>query len=163
MEFSINNFMLDSGMIDFSNMTSYEMGRNVLLPFLLSFIILWEVLRPIKLFNKKARLVISLGISLILTTTGSFIMMSEYISQVAGSSMVIVFGIVLIGGTILWGLRTSVDIYTDMDKDKAITKIRKKIAKLTEEYRSKKDPRIWEQIEELEKRMKKLEFEARNK
>ena len=161
MEFPLNDLMLNAGLMDFSDMTYYEFGRNVILPFLLSFIILWSVLERIKFFNKRARLVISLCVSIILATTGSFIIMSEYISSVSGTSMVVIFGIVLIGGTVLWGLRAGVETYYEMDKDQAITKLRKKMAKLRKEYRVKKDPRIWEEIEDLKKRLEQLESQRR--
>lgn len=163
MEFPLNDIMLDAGLMDFSNMTYYEFGRNIILPFLLSFIILWSVLERIRFFNKSSRLIISLGISILLATTSSFIVMSEYISSVAGTSMVVIFGIVLIGGTVLWGIKSGVDTYYALDKDKAITKLREKIAKLRREYRGKRDPEILKQIKELEKRIEQLEFELKDK
>ncbi len=122
--------LLGASAIDFANMTPYELGRNVFLPFILVFVILWVVLERIHVFGKKVNIIISLGISILLATTPAFTMFSTYITEVSGTSMLVIFGILLIGGTAVWALSRGRDIYYEQAApEKKIMQLEKKIEK----------------------------------
>ena len=97
--------------VDFSNMTPYELGRNVLLPFVLVYIILWAILEKFRIFPKRINVILSLGISVLLATTPAYTILAAYITQVSGGSMLIIFGVLLVGGTLMWALGRGRDIY----------------------------------------------------
>ena len=113
--------------IDFASMTPYELARNVFLPFILVFVILWVVLDRIHVFGKRVNMVVSLGISILLATTPAFTMMSAYITEVSGTGMIVIFGILLIGGTAMWALFRGRDIYSEQSGSyRKLEKLRKK-------------------------------------
>lgn len=150
-------------LIDFIGMSPYNLWRNILTPFLLVFIILWAVLKKINIFDKKINFVISLGISFMLATSNAFVIMSTYITEVSGYAMIIVFGLVIAGGTMMWGMNRGKTIYYDQNTGKLIRKLNKKIGKLRKKYRSKKDPAILDEIDRLKERVKRLEEKQRIK
>jgi len=97
--------------VDFANITPYELGRNVLLPFVLVYIILWAILERLRIFPKRINVILSLGISILLATTPAYTILAVYITQVSGGSMVVIFGILLVGGTLMWAFGRGRDIY----------------------------------------------------
>lgn len=126
--------------VDFANMTPYEIGRNVLVPFILVFIILWNVLERIRIFNKKINVILSLGISILLATTPAFTFMAAYITQVSGGSMLLIFGILLVGGTLVWALGRGRDVYYEqIDSSKILKRLYKKRAKYHRKAREARD------------------------
>ena len=153
----------DLGMIDLSNLTSIEMWRTIFAPFALVFIILWAVLDRMKLFGKGTNIVISLSLSLMLATTESFLIMSQYITETSGNVMIMVFGVLLIGGTGFWALKRGSEIYVEQDADKHIKSIMKKINKLRGAYKRNRDPGILDRIEELEREIKRIQQEERSR
>lgn len=131
-----------SGMttIDFANMTPYELGRTVFLPFILVFVILWVVLERIHVFGKKVNIVVSLGISILLATTPAFTMLSVYITEVSGTGMLVIFGLLLIGGTAMWALFRGRDIYSEQSGSyRKLEKLRKKREKYLRKAREARE------------------------
>jgi low affinity Fe/Cu permease len=115
---------------DFANMTPYELGRNVLLPFLLVFVVLWAVLEKLHIFNRKVNIVFSLGVCIILASTPAFTVLSQFVTQISGTGMIIIFAVVLIAGTLFWAFGRGRDIYYEqVAMDKKITSLEKKIKK----------------------------------
>jgi len=128
-----NLFKIDlptATVVDFTAMTPYELGRNVLLPFVLVYIILWAILERMRVFGKRVNVILSLGISVLLATTPAYTIIAAYITQVSGSSMVIIFGILLVGGTLMWALGRGRGIYYEQVAiEKKIANLEKKIRK----------------------------------
>lgn len=135
------NFDLSSiTSVDFTNMTPYELARNVFLPFILVFVILWVVLERIHIFGKRVNIVISLGISILLATTPAFTMFSTYITEVSGTGMIMIFGILIIGGTAMWALFRGRDIYYEQSgSPKKLEKLYKKKEKYLKKARAAED------------------------
>lgn len=136
----MNIFDLNAAsMFDFANMTPYELGRNVLLPFLLVFVVFWAVLDKIHVFSRKVNIIISLGISVILATTPIFTMFTQYITQVGGTGMIVIFGVLLVGATLLWATGRGRDVYYEhVDDIKKIERLEKRRADLLKKAESEK-------------------------
>ena len=119
---------------DFSTMTPYEFGRGVLLTFILVFIVFWAILEKLRVFPKKVNVILSLGVCILLATTPAFTAFSAYITQISGTAMIFLFGVMLIGGTLAWALGRGRDVFHEqlaperklMDLEKKIQKARAK-------------------------------------
>jgi len=118
----------DLGIIDLSNLMSIEVWRTIFAPFVLVLIILWAVLDRMKLFGKKTNIIISLSLALMLATTQSFVLMSNYITEMSGSVMLSLFVILLVGGTLMWVLDRTRDVYYEQ------TPSPKRLAMYTKNY-----------------------------
>ena len=126
--------------VDFASMTPYELARNLFLPFILVFVILWVVLERIHVFGKRVNIVISLGISILLATTPAFGLLSAYITEVSGTGMLVIFGILLIGGTAMWALFRGRDIYSEQSGSyRKLEKLRKKREKYLKKAREARE------------------------
>lgn len=139
--------------IDFTNITPYMLGRNFLLPFILVYVILLAILEKLNVFDKKVNIVLSLGMCILFATTPGFAILSTYIAQIGGGSVIVIFGIVLVFGVAVWGFGRGKDIYYEqMAPEKKIAELNKKIRKA----RSKKPP-DFDTAEALERQKKQWE------
>ena len=139
---------------DFANMNPFELGRNVFLSLILVFVILFAVLEKFNMFSKKVNIIVALGISILLATTPAFTIFSAYVIEVGGSGMLMIFGILLIGGTLMWALGRGRDIYDEQvsptRKERKVLDKLEKLDKKLARARGNKRQSLLRQRERLE-------------
>lgn len=153
---------------DFANMTPYELGRNVFLPFLLVFAIFYGILSMLGIFNKKTNAIISIIMSILLATTPAFTALSLYITQLGATTAVVIFGAVFILGTAVWAINRGRDIYEETGgHSRKLIKLEKKENDLMDKYNRTTDPNkkdaMWKQVERIRREKHAVEAAMRRR
>lgn len=147
---------------DLLSMTPYEIGRNILLPFLLVFTIFYGILSMLGIFKKKSNIMISLILSILLATTPAFTTLSLYITQLGATTAIVIFGAVFILGTVFWAINRGRDIYDETGGySRKLIKLEKKENDLMDKYNRTDDPKkkdaIWKQVERIRREKRAVE------
>ncbi len=143
---------------EFFTLSAQEMMYQLLLPFLIIFVILWGILSKLNLFERKVNLVLSLSLSIIATSTEAFAMLSNYMTEISGYTVLIAFTALFIFGVATWSLRTGGEIYGIHEpisrREKRILKEMEKVNKKLKKAKGAKKDRLLKEIKILEDELK---------
>lgn len=120
-------------------LTPWDLINTFIIPFILIFAILWGILTGMRIFNKRINAVLALGLVLFLSSTNFFPMVSQWMIQLGSFVAVLAFLLLFIGGTVLWFISRSKEIYYRTNPYKAMERIRKKMAKIDRKIAKAKD------------------------
>ena len=137
--------------------TFTDLLYNFFLPFVFTFLILYSVIRLLRLFNNRISLVLSLIITLFFANTEAFVTLTTTMSQFTGGFAVALFFALFIVGAVQYAIGRGRDWQREYgDTNKEVEHLNKEIAKWEEKLRDadtdEEKDEIAETIEQLEKR-----------
>lgn len=134
---------------------------NFFLPFIFSFLILYSVIRLLRLFDNKVSVILALVITIFFANTQTFVTFTTSMSQFTGGFAIAIFFALFIFGGVQYALGRGREWRAEYGDVKGeVERLNKEIAKWEEKLRkahneSEKDE-IEETIEGLEKRRDRL-------
>jgi len=139
---------------DFMALTPEQLVYTALVPALIIFAIFWGILESMKLFGRKVNFVLALSMTIATAFSPVFSWISYYVINLASLVGVGTFGIVLIVGIIIWGLKRGLDMYYEFDPYKKLEMLERKRAEVAEKKRNigddpKKQRELTEQYNNL--------------
>ncbi|MDI6798997.1 MAG: hypothetical protein QMD12_03350 [Candidatus Aenigmarchaeota archaeon] len=133
---------------------------TAILPFVITFAILWGVLEAIKLFNKKVNIVLALAITLVAAYSGLFTLLSNYFLQFGALFGVATFVIVFVVGVIAWAAGRGREFYYEsLRPEEKSKKIGERIEKLYKEMKKARDRGDEGKMRALAEEIRRLELE----
>ncbi len=134
---------------------------NFFLPFVFSFLILYSVIRLLKLFNNKISAILALIITIFFANTQAFVTFTTTMSQFTGGFAIAIFFALFIFGAVQYAVGRGKGWEREFGNvDDEVKEINKKIAKLEEKYDETDDEHekdeIDDTIEELKRRRDRL-------
>lgn len=139
-------------------MTPFDLGRDFFMPFIMVFLIFWAILEKLRIFDGKTNLVLSLAVSIMLATTPAFAAIAVVITQYGAISALAIFGILFIGGSLVWGIGRGRGVYDrSVGSSRKLTKLRKKENDLLKEIKKtrneSKQNAMWKEVESLRRKI----------
>lgn len=139
-------------------MTPFELGRDFFMPFIMVFLIFWAILEKLRIFDGKTNLVLSLAVSIMLATTPAFAAIAVVITQYGALSALAIFGILFIGGSLVWALGRGRDVYDrSAGSSRKLTRLRKKENDLLKEINKtrneSKQNAMWKEVESIRRKI----------
>ncbi|OGW54468.1 MAG: hypothetical protein A2Y81_11720 [Nitrospirae bacterium RBG_13_43_8] len=96
--------------LDIGHLAPNQMFYGVFLPFIIILVIFFSVLQMTRIFrDRKINLILSLAITLLVSATPAFNILSTTLARYAGYTALIAFFLVFIFGIITWGIRRGVE------------------------------------------------------
>ena len=167
--------LLNGDYMDFSSitvaqlieMTPFELGRDFFMPFIMVFLIFWAILEKLRIFDGKTNIVLSLAVSIMLAITPAFAVIAVVITQYGALSALAIFGILFIGGSLVWGLGRGRDVYgRSKGYERKLIKLGENKDKLMKKHDRERDDgkreAIWKVIEDIERKEKSTRAKARS-
>jgi hypothetical protein len=118
----------------------YELFPNILLPFLLTFIILYAVLTLTRIFSNKINIVLAFGFTIFAGYAGFFEWMATWFARSMALVVIAIFGIVFVLGSLTWGLgRAKESYYGFLSPGKKLDKLYKEREKILKQIKNTRD------------------------
>jgi len=125
--------------LDIGHLAPRQLFYEVFLPFIIILVIFFAVLQMTRLFRqRKINLILSLAITLLISTTSAFNIISTTLARYAGYTAIIVFFLVFIFGILTWGIRRGVEYGRGTLVE--VERLRKEIRKLQDQLRREGNP-----------------------
>jgi len=133
---------------------------TVILPFVITFAVLWGVLEAIKLFNRKVNIVLALAITFVAAYGGLFTLLSTYFLQFGALFGVAAFVIVFVVGVIAWAFGRGKEFrYEFLRPEEKSQKLGERIEKLYKELEKARDRGDEGKMRAIAEEIRKLELE----
>jgi len=125
-----------------------EAFQQIILPSIIAFILIFEILSKLKIFGSKTNIGVSVAISLMIVSSPQYSIFSAYIIEMGGYAMLGVFAIIFIVGVFLWSVRTSQDIHEETGPSRREKRVLKQIQKVDNKLRRAKGAKQARLLEE---------------
>jgi hypothetical protein len=150
---------------EIAQLTPYQLVYGLFLPFILTLVMLFMVLQLVGVFGRKTNLILSLGVTLLISSSPVFSTVATTFGQFGAYTAIAAFFIVFFVGSGAWAFRKGREslggIRSEESELNRLYKRRGKVFENIEKHGRGTDAE-YDELEHLEKRIKYLEFKTRH-